>query len=102
MAQKAMEMNNGVTPNTMASSAENQKESEKVKANAPTAPAPMMAIICSKETISPFGTTSLFARWVIVQNRKRMVKPLLMEDSRFTWTAACGLATVASQLPLNK
>src|SRR5580658_7424400 len=78
--QNAMEMNSGETPNTMPSTAENQKESEKVKARAPTAPAPMMAMVFSRLTGSPFVTSSFLASRVIVQNRKRTANPLLIAE----------------------
>ena len=78
-----MAMNKGDTPNTMASTAENQKESEKANARAPTAPAPMMAIVFSGVRTSPFVVISFLARWVMVQKRKRMANPLLSDSQIF-------------------
>src|SRR5580698_9804832 len=92
-------MKSGETPKTMPSTAENQNESEKVKASAPTAPAPMMAMVFSRLTGSPFVTSSFVARRVMVQKRNRMVNPLLIAESRLTCTAACGSPTAALIFP---
>src|SRR5580700_5134623 len=81
IAQNAMEIKRGETPKTMPSTAENQKESEKVKASAPTAPAPMMAMVFSKLIGSYFFTSNFFASRVVVQKRNKMANPLLMAES---------------------
>src|SRR5699024_10818168 len=80
---------------TSPSTAENQKESVKVKANAPTTPAPIIAIVFSEEIVSPVFTINLLAKCVMVQKRNKIVIPLDTADIKLTLLAAvCGPAPV--------
>jgi hypothetical protein len=73
---------------TSPSTAENQKVSEKVYANAPTAPAPNRAM--PFQVVS--GCTSFFANAVIVQKRKRIVNALASAERAFTHIATCDVS----------
>ena len=75
MAQNTIAVQRFDIPKTLASTAENQKESEKVNAIDPTnAAAKMLHILVL--VISPSFAMILRASMVMVQNRKRMVKLL--------------------------
>jgi hypothetical protein len=71
---------------TSASTAENQKVSEKFKVNAPTIPENMIAIDC-QPSASPLFTNIFFARCVIVQNINMTVKALVTAETIFTQKA---------------
>ena len=75
MAQKTIAVHRYDIPKTLASTAENQKESEKVNAIEPTNPAAKMVHILAL-VISPSFMMSFLASRVMVQKRKRMVKLL--------------------------
>lgn len=72
---------------TSASTAENQKVSEKVNVNAPTAPAPIMASVCQLSKASPALTIIFLAKWVIVQNINITVSALVTAETMFTQKA---------------
>ena len=82
---------------TSPSTAENQNESEKVNANSPTKPVPIMEIISEVEILSSDETIIFFARWVIVQKRNNMVKALAKADKAFAIKA-----TLDTSLPASK
>jgi len=94
MAQKTMAVKNDEKPYTSASTAENQNESEKVYANPPTKPLPKIAMVwLSVGTLSLVIT--LLVRWVMVQNRNKMVNALARTVNVF-------ISTAASSGPPNK
>ena len=68
---------------TSDSTAENQKVSEKVYANAPTNPAPIILIRVPWSISSSFLTRIFFAKAVIVQNKNRMVNALETAEPTF-------------------
>ena len=84
---------------TSPSTAENQKESEKVYVNAPTNPLPKMAYILF------FSFSSLLAniflpKAVMVQKRNKMVKELQSADIIFTATATSLVAGLANRVKI--
>ena len=77
MAQNTSAVNNEDNAYTSPSTAENQKLSLNVYANAPTAPAPMTAHR-SAVLASPEGSAIIFfAKCVMLQKRNKMVNELL-------------------------
>src|SRR5450759_4402110 len=78
------------------STAENQKVSENVKARAPTIPLPIIAGICFASS-SLFLTNTFLTRWVIVQKRNKIAKPLHRADRTFTVTG-----TLDKSLPAKR
>ena len=87
---------------TSPSTAENQNESEKVYAKAPTKPLPMMVNIFDWFSSPDFFAT-LSASAVMVQKRKRMVKALIIADILFTICAMCALSEANNEknLPIK-
>ena len=75
---------------TMVSTAENQKVSVKVKASAPTSPAPKTCN-CFARSASTLPPTSFFASAVIVQNKNIMVAPLANADIKLVQYATLAL-----------
>src|SRR5690606_2548674 len=74
---------------TSASTAENQNVSVKAYASAPTAPEAIIINICNvlSAAFRSLPTNTLRASAVIVQNRKRMVKPLQTAEPTFIQNA---------------
>ncbi len=68
--------------NTMVSTAENQKLSEKANASAPTAPQPIINTVFALATFSSLFTVSFFARAVMVQNKNITVALLARAQLR--------------------
>lgn len=97
MAQKTIAVKNDEVAYTSPSTAENQNESLKVNANAPTIPAPIMAIVDAVEASDPLFTISFLARWVIVQNKNRTVKALMIAEKAFAIAA-----TLVTSLPAKR
>ena len=88
MAQNTSAVNNEDNAYTSPSTAENQKLSLNVYANAPTAPAPMTAQR-SAVLASPEGSAIIFfAKCVMLQKRNKMVNELLRAESELAKTAA--------------
>lgn len=94
MAQKTMAVKKEDNAYTSPSTALYQKESLKVYANAPTIPAPMILHNCAPLMVSVVLTlTILRAKWVMVQNKNKMVNPLAKALITFTaFAAAMGLS----------
>ena len=68
-------------PYTSPSTAENQKESEKAKAKAPTIPLPNMAICCeSVNSDLSSSCNNRCAKCVILQNKNNIAKALAVAD----------------------
>ena len=86
MAQNTRAVNRLESAYTSPSTALNQNESLKVYANAPMTPEPNTA-----NMDPPLGSSSpdnLLAKWVMLQNRKRMVNELLNTDKLLAASAA--------------
>ena len=83
MAQNTKAVKRDDMAYTSPSTAENQNESEKVKARAPTSPLPITAYKPAFVN-SPERRANFLAKAVIVQKRKRMVKELQSDDMTFT------------------
>ena len=89
MAQKTNAVKNELNAYTSPSTALYQNESLNVYAKAPTTPAPITnKIWLLVNSVPDFATKIRFAKWVIVQNKNRMVKPLAMALILFTAKAA--------------
>ena len=100
MAQKTAAVNKDDIAYTSPSTAENQNESEKVNARAPTNPAPQIAIEFDEERASPLFSIILLPKWVMVQNRKRIVNAEQRALMAFTIIAALsGWANNVKNLP---
>src|ERR1035437_5452821 len=82
--QKTMEVKQKELDQTIPSVAENQNESVKVNAKAPTTPAPIMEIRFSVDTSSPLFTNSFLAKAVIVQKRNRIANEATVDENVFT------------------
>ena len=88
MAQITTEVQKYDMANTLASTAENQKESVKVNVIAPTKPAARIVHMFSCVISSP-GLISIFlAIIVMIQNRNRITKALLSTETILIITAA--------------
>ena len=90
---------------TSPSVAENQNESEKVYAKAPTNPLPKIPIFWAKESslLSFEMKIIFFAKAVIVQNKNKIVNALHKADIKFIMNATLvtSLANKLKNLPNN-
>ena len=89
MAQKTKAVKKELNAYTSPSTAEYQNESLNVYAKAPTTPAPITNKIwfCVKSAPLAFSTI-LLAKWVMVQNKNKIVNPLANALMVFTALAA--------------
>ena len=102
IAQKTMAVKKEDKAYTSPSTALYQKESEKQYAKAPTTPAAIMPKVCSPVTTALVFKAILLAKCVILQNKNKMVKPLLRALIRFTPVAAClGSNGIINNRPIN-
>ena len=76
IAQKTTAVKKEESAYTSASTALYQKESENVYARAPTTPAAIIPTILSVVNGPPSFCTILRAKWVMLQNKNKIVKPL--------------------------
>ena len=96
MAQKVMAVKNDDMAYTSPSPAENQNESEKVKAREPTSPLPSMAYMLASD-ISRSRGTSFRPSMVMVQKRNNIVKLLLSADMTLTIMATLAVSPNAKR-----
>ena len=102
MSQKTTAVKREDDAYTSPSTAENQKVSEKVYANAPTAPAPRRAmprvrLIGDEVKGDEAGFTNLHPNAVIVQKRKRIVNAEANAERALTHIATCVVSAAKSE-----
>ena len=93
IAQNTSAVNSEDIEYTSASTAENQKVSENVYANAPTKPAPSNPIPLAKVS----GRINLRPKAVIVQKRNKIVNAEANADIAFTHMATCAVSLAKSE-----